>query len=142
MDDGNGIKKNKDCIIAITGQTHKGNSKVLRIMRQFIDDYKRSMYDRNTGTGLIRHIVLKKGFRAGEVMFGIVINGDDMPHSIELVKALRKNIPEIKTIILNINKKKPNTIKGLKNKIIYGNGNFLYVKNIATIRIPDKKISR
>ncbi len=103
----------------------KENPTVFKIIRQFIDDFKISIYDESTGTGLIRHIILKKGFRTREVMAGIVINGDGMPHSVELVEALRKNIPGIKTIVLNINKKKTNTIKGLKNKIIYGNG-FIY----------------
>jgi len=97
----------------------------INIMKQFIKDYKISIYDENTGIGLIRHIILRKGFKTEEIMVGIVINGDGFPYAGELIEVLKQGICGLKTIVLNINKKKTNVIYGLKNKIIYGDG-FIY----------------
>ncbi|RAZ20175.1 23S rRNA (uracil(1939)-C(5))-methyltransferase RlmD, partial [Klebsiella oxytoca] len=33
-----------------------------------------SAYDENTGTGLVRHILIRKGFASGEIMVCLVIN--------------------------------------------------------------------
>ena len=94
-------------------------------MKQFIKGYKISIYDENTGIGLIRHIILRKGFKTEEIMVGIVINGNGFPYAEELIEVLKQGICGLKTIVLNINKKKTNVIYGLKNKIIYGDG-FIY----------------
>ncbi len=97
----------------------------INIMKQFIKGYKISIYDENTGIGLIRHIILRKGFKTEEIMVGIVINGNGFPYAEELIEVLKQGICGLKTIVLNINKKKTNVIYGLKNKIIYGDG-FIY----------------
>lgn len=100
----------------------KINDEVLEIIRSFIKEYSISIYDENTGDGLIRHIMTRKGFKTGEVMICIVINGDDIPYSRELVESLKQNIKDLKTIVLNINRKSTNVILGDMNKVIYGEG--------------------
>ncbi len=98
---------------------------IIKLIRGFIKDFKISVYDEGTGRGLIRHIMLRKGFRTGEVMVCIIINGDDMPHSGELIQLLKDNVEGLKTVVLNKNKKRTNVILGSDNKILYGDG-FIY----------------
>ncbi len=101
---------------------HKINDEITKIIRKFINDYNISIYDETTGTGLIRYIMNKVGFKTGEVMICIVINGEDLPYSDKLIEILRKNIKGLQTIVLNINKKRVNVALGKRNKIIYGHG--------------------
>lgn len=103
----------------------KINDEVLKIIRNFIKGHNISIYDENTGKGLIRHIMTRKGFRTREAMVCIVINDDDMPYINELVEILKDSIIGLKTVVLNINKKNTNVIMGEKNKVIYGEG-FIY----------------
>ena len=103
----------------------KGNNELLDIFKEFIKTYNISIYDEDTGKGLIRHIMTRKGFKTGEVMICIVINGEDLPCADKLIEVFRQRIKGLKTIVLNINKKKTNVILGLKNKVIYGDG-FIY----------------
>lgn len=103
----------------------KGNDEALDVFKDFIINYKISIYDENTGKGLIRHIMTRKGFKTGEVMICIVINGDDLPYAEKLVEVFRQRIKGLQTVVLNINKKNTNIIMGDKNKIIYGEG-FIY----------------
>ena len=71
-------------------------------------------YDEVTGTGLLRHIVTRT---AGETALTLVINGDNLPR--------RAGLPDVKTVILNINKNNNNVILSNKIKIITGDG-FIY----------------
>lgn len=98
------------------------NDKVVRIVREFIKKYDVSVYDEKTGKGLIRHIVTRKGYKTGEVMVCIVINGEKLPADKALVEMLRKEIEGLKSIVLNINTKKTNVILGDRNITIYGEG--------------------
>lgn len=96
------------------------NDNVIQTVREFIKKYDISVYDENTGKGLIRHIVTRKGFKTGEVMVCIVINEDSLPCDKALVEMLGINVDSLKSVVLNINKKKTNVILGDKNIVIYG----------------------
>jgi 23S rRNA (uracil1939-C5)-methyltransferase len=110
------IPSNK-CVIQ-----HDLNDKILQIVKTYIDNYKISVYDESKNTGLIRHLVTKIGFKTGEVMVVLVINGNKLPNTQELVDVLKESIPGFKTLVLNINKEKTNSILGRTNKTIYGDG--------------------
>jgi 23S rRNA (uracil1939-C5)-methyltransferase len=110
------IPSNK-CVIQ-----HDLNDKILQIVKTYIDNYKISVYDESNHTGLIRHLVTKIGFKTREVMVVLVINGNKLPNTQELVHVLKENIPGFKTLVVNINKDKTNAILGKTNKTIYGDG--------------------
>lgn len=90
------------------------------ILREFIKKCDISTYNEETGKGLIRHIVTRKGFKTGDVMICLVINGDSIPYDKILVDMFIQGIPNIKSIVLNINKTKTNVILGDKNKVLFG----------------------
>ena len=111
---------------------------IRNILRQFINDKKISIYDEEKSHGLLRHIMVRKGFKTGEVMVVLVINGDLLPFSDDLIDILKDNVDNFKSLVLNINKKKTNVALGEKNIILFGNpyirdyiGDFIF--NISPI---------
>lgn len=98
------------------------NTTVVRVIRDFIKEYKISIY--NNGSGLVRHIVTRKGFVSKEFGICIVINGEELPHSKILVNRLREIFLNseivLKYVCLSINKKMTNVIMGDSIKTIYG----------------------
>ena len=100
--------------------------KIAKYILEYIKENHISIYNENTGNGLIRHIVTKIGKKSNEIMCVIVINGEDIPNENKLVEELTNKFPNIKTIVKNINKKNTNVILGEKNVIIYGDG---YIKD-------------
>ena len=81
-----------------------------------------SIYNEETGNGLLRHIVIKVGFKTQEVMCVLVINGKNFPKEKELVEYVTSKYPEVKTIVKNINMKNTNVILGVNNINIFGDG--------------------
>ncbi len=89
----------------------------------FIEKHGISVYSEETGRGLVRHFYLRKAEATGEIMAAVVINGDFLPESKQLLADLKDTLGErLKTLVLNINKEDTNVILGKENKVIYGDG--------------------
>lgn len=99
---------------------HETFDKVIELIKPWIKKNKISLYDEKTGQGIIRHIMVRKAFKTGEVMVVVVINANSLPKHEELVKLLEANIEGLKSVVLNINKKRTNVILGEACKTIFG----------------------
>ena len=77
-------------------------------------------YDENTGRGLLRHIYFRKGLATNELMACAVINGDSIPKADLLIELLLERLPNLKSVVLNINKNRTNVILGKNSKTIWG----------------------
>ncbi|MDS0526240.1 23S rRNA (uracil(1939)-C(5))-methyltransferase RlmD [Clostridium sp. SHJSY1] len=70
--------------------------------------------------GIVRHIMIRKGFKTGEVMVVLVASTKDIPNLNELKESLIDSIEGIKSIVLNVNPKNTNVILGEECITIYG----------------------
>jgi 23S rRNA (uracil1939-C5)-methyltransferase len=91
------------------------NDIIIEQIRRFLVEYKISVYEEDTHTGLVRHILTRVGFTTGEIMVCLVINGTKLPHQEEFIEFLTR-IPHMTSISLNLNQEKTNVILG--NKVI------------------------
>jgi len=107
-----------DCIIGI-----KENKTVLQTVLDFMEKYSVEAYNEEDGSGIVRHVLIRKGFATGELMVCIVINANNLPHSDKLVESLCSALGnDLKSVSININKKNTNVILGEKTVTLYGNG--------------------
>ncbi len=93
---------------------------ILEVIKGHIIKNNISCYNEEDNTGLIRHIFLRKGERSGEIMVCPVINGNFVPKQNELVEKLIASSENIKSIIINKNKKATNVVLGEECETIYG----------------------
>lgn len=95
---------------------------IIRTIRQMLKSFKIKTYDEDTGYGLLRHVMVRRGFQTGEIMVILVLGSPILPSKNNFVKALRSAHPEITTIVLNVNDKKTSMVLGDWEKPIYGGG--------------------
>lgn len=95
---------------------------IIRDIRGLLRSFKIKTYDEDTGYGLLRHVLVRRGFQSGEVMVVLVLGSPILPSKNNFVKAIRKLHPEITTIVININNKRTSMILGEKETVIYGKG--------------------
>ncbi len=95
---------------------------IIETLASFFKKHKLSVYDENTGVGLLRHIYIRRGEISGEIMLVLVINGNTMPATDELSAILTQKHPEIKAFLLNINKENTNVILGKQYVNVFGDG--------------------
>ena len=100
----------------------KKSQEIIRTIRGLLKSFKIKTYDEDTGYGLFRHVLIRRGFKSGEIMVVLVLGSPIFPSSNNFVKALRKEHPEITTVVLNINDRKTSMILGEREKVLYGKG--------------------
>ncbi|SCN25942.1 23S rRNA (uracil-C(5))-methyltransferase RlmCD [Clostridium sp. N3C] len=93
---------------------------VVQLTRDWMKKFGISAYDENTKTGVVRHVMIRKGFKTGEVMVVLVTNTEKLPHKDEFVKLVIEKIPGVKSIIQNINNKPTNVVLGQQNITLWG----------------------
>ena len=108
------IIPNTDCALGV-----KENRVILEILLDYMKKYAVTAYNEKTGKGLVRHILIRKGFASGELMVCVVINGDRLPQEDRLVDAL-STVKGMTSISVNINKENTNVIMGKKCRTIWG----------------------
>ncbi|EOU1869881.1 TPA: 23S rRNA (uracil(1939)-C(5))-methyltransferase RlmD [Clostridium perfringens] len=97
--------------------------KVVKLTREWIEKFNIRPYNVDgeyDEKGIVRHIMIRRGFTTNEVMIVLVTNEEKLPHKEEFVDLMVKNIPGIKSVIQNINSKKTNVILGLESKTLWG----------------------
>lgn len=99
---------------------HGVNDMLVNIIRDFIDKYSISTYDESSRKGIIRHIVIKTGFTSNEIMVIVVTATKELPHKDELINMIREAVPNVSSIVQNVNSKDTNVILGYKNTTIWG----------------------
>ena len=114
------------------------SSAIIRDIRGLLYSFKIKTYDEDTGYGLLRHVLVRRGFHSGEVMVVLVLGSPILPSKNNFVKALRKLHPEITTVVVNVNDKQTSMVLGEKETVIYGKG---YIEDTlcgCTFRISPK----
>ena len=108
------IIANTDCALGV-----EENQPILQKVLAYMQNENISAYDETTGQGLVRHILIRKGFTSGEIMVCLVINGKSLPKEDGLVSTLRE-IPGMTSIWINYNTKNTNVIMGTEGRVLWG----------------------
>ncbi|MFI3212508.1 MAG: 23S rRNA (uracil(1939)-C(5))-methyltransferase RlmD, partial [Eubacteriales bacterium] len=108
------IIPNLDCALLTSD-----NQPILEEILGFMEENHISAYQEETRKGLVRHVLIRKGFATGQLMVCLVINGKDLPQKEKLIARLT-NIQGMTSISLSINKENTNVIMGKEIKTIWG----------------------
>jgi 23S rRNA (uracil1939-C5)-methyltransferase len=100
---------------------HEDNDDVVRKVKDIGRKFGITAYDEESGKGLLRHVVVKKAFRTGEMMVVLVTNGERIPHLDEWITEIRREIPVVTSICQNVNTKQANVIFGDTTRTLWGN---------------------
>ena len=105
---------NTDCVLGV-----EVNEKILNCILDFMEEFEIPAYDEVKHKGLVRHVLLRYGFKTDEIMVCLVINGKTIPHCHDLVGRLRQ-IPGMTSITLSSNTAKTNVIMGDTIRLLWG----------------------
>lgn len=94
-------------------------SEIVGFIKSRLGAHKISVYDEQTGNGVMRHIFLRKGHCSGEVC-AVLVAKRKVPEFNKLARELAEKFPEITGVVLNINPEKTNVILGEKEIVLYG----------------------
>nr|WP_308624518.1 23S rRNA (uracil(1939)-C(5))-methyltransferase RlmD [uncultured Eisenbergiella sp.] len=108
------IIPNTDCALGV-----KENKEILEIILAYMKKYAVSAYEEASGKGLVRHVLIRKGFASGQIMVCLIINGKKLPEEQWLAEELWK-IPGMTSVSVNVNTERTNVIMGKKVRVLKG----------------------
>ncbi len=109
-----------DCVIGAAEYAD-----ITRTITEHMRYYDIAPYDEVSGTGLVRHILVRKGYKTGEIMVCLILNskvckdGIYLTRQDKLIEALRQ-IKGMTSVSVNLNSKKSNVIMGELTCTIWG----------------------
>lgn len=122
------IVEAEDCLLGV-----EENREILDIVKQFMKEMKIEPYDELSHKGLVRHVLIRKGFKTGEIMVCMVINGNKLPGKERLVEMLTggDGVKGMTSISYSVNQEKTNVIMGKEIVNLYGPGYITdYIGNV------------
>lgn len=105
----------------------KKADEIIGTIRGMLKSFKIRTYDEDSGYGLLRHVLIKRGFATNEIMVVLVTASPIFPSKNNFVKALRQKHPEITTVIQNVNGRVTSMVLGDKEQVLYGKG---YIEDV------------
>ena len=103
-----------DCLLGA-----EENREILETVLDHMRRYGIPAYNEETGKGLVRHVMTRKGFGTGQIMVCIVMNGTAMEAEEELADRLME-IPGVCSVIADVNRERTNVIMGKELRVIRG----------------------
>ena len=124
------IIEQEDCLLGV-----EENQPILDCIRGFMEEYHIAPYEEELHKGLVRHVLIRKGFATEELMVCLVLNGDvkKLKAPEVLVERLVKLFPShMASISCSINREKTNVIMGKEIVNLYGPGYITdYIGNVC-----------
>ncbi|MGL5437043.1 MAG: 23S rRNA (uracil(1939)-C(5))-methyltransferase RlmD [Lachnospiraceae bacterium] len=118
------IIEQDDCLIGVVE-----NEAVLECIKGYMEEYGVAPYDENSHRGLVRHVLIRKGFKTGEMMVCLVLNGDvkKLDKADVLVERLvglyeKESGCCVVSVSCSVNREKTNVIMGKEVVNMYGPG--------------------
>ena len=108
--------------------------KAIVVIRDILRKYHIPAYNEFEHTGVIRNIMVRRGYYSHEMMVVLVTRSKKLPGAEMIVEEIREAFPEVKSIIQNVNQEKTNVILGEKNNTLWG-------KNVITDTLFGKKFA-
>lgn len=95
---------------------------IIDTITELVQSMKIYLYNEQTGTGVLRHVLIRWGHATNEVMVVFVTGTNIFPSRKNMIHALKNKHPEIKTILQEVNGRKTSVVMENKPMVLYGKG--------------------
>ncbi len=96
---------------------------VIEYCKKLLQEYNIPIYNEKLNAGTVRHIMIRENNKH-EIMLVFITKTKEFIKNGDFIDNIIRSLPNIKTIIQNINSEVTNVILGKENKTLFGNGYF------------------
>lgn len=97
-------------------------NEILDEITHLVQSMKIQLYSPKTGTGLLRHVLIRYAKETNQVMVVFVTARREFPSRRNLVHALVEKFPQITTILQNVNSRDTSVVLENETQVLYGTG--------------------
>lgn len=99
---------------------HEATTAIVRTAKRVIQELGIPVYEERKRTGVIRTVVARVAFATGETQLTLVTATQEIPRVKELILELRTRLPELVSIVQNVNAQKTSVIFGETTRELWG----------------------
>ena len=94
---------------------HPKTNKAVGTVKKILQRLQIPIYNEKSKKGVVRTIVARFGIQTGELQIVLITATKELPKKEQIVEEIKKRLPEVKSLMQNIN--------GEKTSLIFGRGN-------------------
>ena len=98
------------------------SNRILNFTRAFFKSRNETIYSTKTHSGYLRHLVIKQAHKTDDLMVNLVTSAENEELMTEFTERLIAEVPEITTVVNNINEKKAQVAIGDYEHVYHGDG--------------------
>ncbi|EIJ82115.1 RNA methyltransferase, TrmA family protein [Bacillus methanolicus PB1] len=99
---------------------HPLTSKATETVKNILQDLNIPIYNERTKKGIVRTIVARAGVTTGELQIVLITSVKELPKKELIIQEIKKRLPEVKSIVQNINSQKTSLIFGKETDTLAG----------------------
>ncbi|MBA3926930.1 23S rRNA (uracil(1939)-C(5))-methyltransferase RlmD [Listeria rustica] len=99
---------------------HPDTVKVTNFVRDLLEELEIPIYEEQRNSGIVRTIVVRTGIKTGQIQLVLVTNSKKLPRKRELIERIQAAIPEVVSIMQNVNQAKTSLIFGEETLFLAG----------------------
>lgn len=115
-----GINSHKLVDIQHCAVQHSATNKATSTVKKILQDLKVSVYNEKTRKGIVRTIVARIGVKTEELQIVLITSQRELPHKDEIVSRIKQALPEVTSIVQNVNGQKTSLIFGDETRLLEG----------------------
>ncbi|WP_313509687.1 23S rRNA (uracil(1939)-C(5))-methyltransferase RlmD [Enterococcus sp.] len=96
-----------DCLVQ-----EKDTQMVINRVVQLLNKYQIPIYDERKNSGILRTLMVRVGVATGEIQLVFITNSPKLPQKNALIREINQRIPEVVSIMQNVQSKKTSLIMG------------------------------
>ena len=105
----------KDCLVQ-----EPTTQKVINTVVKLLTKYDLPIYDERTNSGILRTLMVRIGIETGEVQLVLITKTKKLPQANALIREITNRLPEIVSIMQNVQDKKTSVIMGDETLHLWG----------------------
>ncbi|AEN91813.1 MULTISPECIES: 23S rRNA (uracil(1939)-C(5))-methyltransferase RlmD [Priestia] len=98
----------------------QANDDVVQAVKSICEKHGVSAYQEQKHKGSLRHIMARYGLVTGEIMVVIVTRTAELPNKKRIIEDIIEAVPNVKSIVQNVNSKRTNVILGNQTSVLWG----------------------
>ncbi|AWI11368.1 23S rRNA (uracil(1939)-C(5))-methyltransferase RlmD [Caldibacillus thermoamylovorans] len=103
----------------------------IKIVKEICSELGVAAYNEEAHTGVLRHIMARFGRKTDELMIVLITRTEKLPHRKEIVEKIVAALPNVKSVVHNVNPKRTNVILGERTQVLWGqNVIYDYIGNV------------
>ncbi len=95
---------------------------IVRAVREVLNRHGAQAFDEDRGTGLLRHLLVRRARRTGQALVTLVTAAPGLPRARDIALDIADACPDVVSVVHNVNPRRTSAVLGFRERALLGPG--------------------